>query len=97
MSNRTACQRVGRRGQPASTITDTATRPEWLRVREWKQKYRRGHSTLYALLKSGRLKAVKDGKSTLICEKSSAAWKASLPAFESKSADAKGLVGEGCE
>jgi excisionase family DNA binding protein len=52
--------------------------PEALSVRQFQQVYGIGHSKVYALIKSGELRAVKVGDRTLIRKVDADAWLASL-------------------
>ena len=62
---------------------DSPTRPEDLKkrlltIREFSTRYGRSRSRTYELIASGKLAAVKDGRSTLIPSDAAEAWAKSL-------------------
>ncbi|HEV2636288.1 MAG TPA: helix-turn-helix domain-containing protein [Actinocrinis sp.] len=51
---------------PIATLTRTEPEPQFLRVNEAKQVLRLGHTKIYELIKSGRLRSVTEGRTRLI-------------------------------
>jgi excisionase family DNA binding protein len=52
-----------------------------LTVADFCQRYSVGRTRAYALIRTGKIKAVKNGSSTRIVAESAEAWAASLPAI----------------
>ena len=51
---------------PAATLTRKDHEPQFLRVKEAEAVLRLGHTTIYALIRSGRLRSVTEGRTRLI-------------------------------
>jgi hypothetical protein len=54
------------------------------RINEWCRTRSRSRRTAYRLLSEGKLRAKKDGKTTIITAESDAAWWDGLPEFQSQ-------------
>lgn len=57
-------------------------KPKGYRIKTWCRLRDRSRASCYRLLNSGALKAVKDGKNTIITAESDEAWWQSLPAYQ---------------